>query len=99
MSSGLIGCVCYLPIKKSVCNMSLFTWCSVIATVMALPSPSTSGRLLLLLKSMSEATETSSSKRAKKKSSYQVGSLVQAEVDYFAFLLFLVVGLFGYIFD
>uniref|UniRef100_A0A2N9FCM1 S1 motif domain-containing protein n=1 Tax=Fagus sylvatica TaxID=28930 RepID=A0A2N9FCM1_FAGSY len=53
---------------------------SVIATVMALPSPSTSGRLLLLLKSMSEATETSSSKRAKKKSSYQVGSLVQAEI-------------------
>lgn len=53
---------------------------SVIATVMALPSPSTSGRLLLLLKSMSEASETSSSKRAKKKSSYKVGSLVQAEI-------------------
>lgn len=54
--------------------------CSVIATVMALPSPSTAGRLLLLLKAISE-TETSSSKRAKKKSSYDVGSLVQAEVD------------------
>jgi rRNA biogenesis protein RRP5 len=48
---------------------------------MALPSPSTSGRLFLLLNSMSEATDTSSSKRAKKKSSYKVGSLVQAEVD------------------
>ncbi|KAG8646904.1 rRNA biogenesis protein RRP5 isoform X3 [Manihot esculenta] len=53
---------------------------SVIATVMALPSPSTAGRLLLLLKSVSEPTETSSSKKAKKKSSYNVGSLVQAEI-------------------
>nr|XP_015898902.2 rRNA biogenesis protein RRP5 isoform X1 [Ziziphus jujuba var. spinosa] len=52
---------------------------SVIATVMALPSPATSGRLLLLLKSVSE-TETSSSKREKRKSSYKVGSLVQAEI-------------------
>lgn len=47
---------------------------------MALPSPSTSGRLLLLLKSISEAIETSNSKRAKRKSSYNGGSLVQAEV-------------------
>lgn len=53
---------------------------SVIATIMALPNPATAGRLLLLLKSMSEVGETSSSKRAKKKSSYDVGALVQAEV-------------------
>ncbi|XP_047264724.1 rRNA biogenesis protein RRP5 [Capsicum annuum] len=53
---------------------------SVIATVMALPSPSTSGRLLLQLKSISEAIETSNSKRAKRKSTYNVGSLVQAEI-------------------
>ncbi|OMO51868.1 hypothetical protein CCACVL1_29542 [Corchorus capsularis] len=52
----------------------------VIATVMALPSHATSGRLLLLLNSISEVTDTSSSKRAKKKSSYNVGSLVSAEV-------------------
>ncbi|XVF75995.1 hypothetical protein PTKIN_Ptkin13bG0232000 [Pterospermum kingtungense] len=52
----------------------------VTATVMALPSPATSGRLLLLLNSISEVTETSSSKRAKKKSTYDVGSLVSAEV-------------------
>ncbi|MCE5166025.1 hypothetical protein HAX54_014135, partial [Datura stramonium] len=52
----------------------------VIATVMELPSPSASGRLLLLLNSISEATETSNSKRAKRKSSYSVGSLVQAEI-------------------
>ncbi|KAF2307726.1 hypothetical protein GH714_031243 [Hevea brasiliensis] len=52
----------------------------VIATVMALPSPSTAGRLLLLLKSISDPTETSSSKKAKKKSCYNVGSLVQAEI-------------------
>lgn len=51
----------------------------VNATIMALPSPSTAGRLLLLLNSVSEM-ETSSSKRAKKKSSYNVGSLVQAEI-------------------
>lgn len=62
--------------------------CSVIATVMALPSPATSGRLLLLLKSVSE-TETSSSKREKRKSSYNVGSLVQAEVQgFFGFFSF-----------
>ncbi|KAF5737374.1 protein RRP5 isoform X2 [Tripterygium wilfordii] len=53
---------------------------SVTATVMALPNPSSSGRLLLLLNSISEATETSSLKKAKKKSSYCVGSLVQAEI-------------------
>ncbi|OMO68743.1 hypothetical protein COLO4_29434 [Corchorus olitorius] len=52
----------------------------VNATVMALPSPATSGRLLLLLNSISEVTDTSSSKRAKKKSSYNVASLVSAEV-------------------
>lgn len=54
---------------------------SVIATVMALPSPETLGRLLLVL---SEVNEASSSKRAKKKSSYKVGSLVQAEVCNFS---------------
>ncbi|GMP97232.1 hypothetical protein CsSME_00045566 [Camellia sinensis var. sinensis] len=53
---------------------------SVIATIMALPSPATTGRLLLLLKSVSEVTETSSSKRAKKKSGYDVGAVVQAEI-------------------
>ncbi|PPD92945.1 hypothetical protein GOBAR_DD10111 [Gossypium barbadense] len=53
----------------------------VIATVMALSSPETSGRLLLHLNSIGEVTETSSSKRAKKKSSYNVGSLVPAEVN------------------
>lgn len=56
-------------------------YCSVTATVMALPSTSTSGRLLLILKSLSEASETSNSKRAKKKSSFEVGSLVEAEVE------------------
>lgn len=61
--------------------------CSVTAIVMALPSPSTVGRLLLVLKSVSDATETSCSKRAKKKSSYNVGSLVQAEVDNFEFIM------------
>ncbi|KAK7345187.1 hypothetical protein VNO77_15745 [Canavalia gladiata] len=50
---------------------------SVVATVMALSSPETSGRLLLLL---NEVNETSSSKRTKKKSSYKVGSEVEAEI-------------------
>ncbi|KAG4141725.1 hypothetical protein ERO13_D06G091175v2, partial [Gossypium hirsutum] len=52
----------------------------VIATVMALPSPEMSGRLLWLLNSIGEVTETSSLKRAKKKSSYNVGSLVVTEI-------------------
>ncbi|GMN67280.1 hypothetical protein TIFTF001_036343 [Ficus carica] len=45
---------------------------SVTATIMALPSPSTAERLLLLLNSISES-ETNSSKRAKK-SRYKLGS-------------------------
>ncbi|CAK8570928.1 unnamed protein product [Lathyrus sativus] len=49
---------------------------SVVATVMALPSPETSGRLLLQL---NDVKGTSSSKRTKK-FSYKVGSLVEAEV-------------------
>ncbi|KAK4767494.1 hypothetical protein SAY86_015244 [Trapa natans] len=53
---------------------------SVSATVMALPSPCTNGRLLMLLKSVTESGETSSSKRARKKMGFNVGSLVQAEI-------------------
>ncbi|KAJ8754493.1 hypothetical protein K2173_005654 [Erythroxylum novogranatense] len=53
---------------------------SVIANVMALPSPSTAGRLLLSLTFLSKVTGTSSLKKAKKKSSYNPGSLVQAEI-------------------
>ncbi|KAL5063071.1 hypothetical protein RYX36_024808, partial [Vicia faba] len=49
---------------------------SVVASVMALPSLETSGRLLLHL---NEVNRTSSSKRTKK-SSYKVGSLVEAEI-------------------
>ncbi|KAG9134768.1 hypothetical protein Leryth_001080 [Lithospermum erythrorhizon] len=53
---------------------------SVIATIMALPT-SSCGRLLLLLKSISEVDAASpSSKRAKRMSSYNVGSLVDAEI-------------------
>ncbi|KAL0346327.1 UNVERIFIED_CONTAM: rRNA biogenesis protein RRP5, partial [Sesamum radiatum] len=52
----------------------------VSATVMALPTPATGGRLLLLLRSLSDGVETSRSKRAKKNSSYDVGSLIQAEI-------------------
>ncbi|KAL2998416.1 hypothetical protein AAZX31_09G097500 [Glycine max] len=51
---------------------------SVVATVMALPSPETSGRLLLLVDVVNETS--SSSKRTKKKSSYKVGTLVEAEI-------------------
>ncbi|KAL8147183.1 rRNA biogenesis protein RRP5 isoform X2 [Apium graveolens] len=53
---------------------------SLSATVVALPSQSTAGRLLLLLNSLCQLKETSSSKRAKKKLSYDVGSLIQAEI-------------------
>ncbi|KAJ9541321.1 hypothetical protein OSB04_027827, partial [Centaurea solstitialis] len=52
----------------------------VSASVVALPDSSTADRLLLLLKSNNEVVDTSSAKRAKKKSSYDVGSAVQAEV-------------------
>ncbi|CAK9319362.1 unnamed protein product [Citrullus colocynthis] len=52
----------------------------VVASVVALPCPSTFGRLLLLLKSISEAIVTPGSKRSKKNSSCEVGSLVHAEI-------------------
>ncbi|KAI0529621.1 hypothetical protein KFK09_002175 [Dendrobium nobile] len=52
----------------------------VLATVEALPSADTGGRLLLLLKSLSEISNSSISKRAKKMSNYAVGSLVEAEI-------------------
>ncbi|KAL3625500.1 hypothetical protein CASFOL_030954 [Castilleja foliolosa] len=53
---------------------------SVSATIMALQTPATGGKLLLMLKSTSDGVETSSSKRAKKRSSYNVGSLVLVEI-------------------
>lgn len=53
---------------------------SVEATVAGLPSPSTGGRLLLLLKSMNEIMDSSTSKRAKRKANIDVGSVVQAEI-------------------
>ncbi|KAL4021140.1 hypothetical protein IC575_019931 [Cucumis melo] len=53
---------------------------SVVATVVALPCPSTFGRLLLLLKSISETIVTPGSKRSRKNSSCEVGSLVHAEI-------------------
>ncbi|GAB2295441.1 hypothetical protein Dimus_029608 [Dionaea muscipula] len=53
---------------------------SVAATIMSTPSSSTVGRLLLILESVTRGVETSSSKRAKKKSGYEVGAVVQAEI-------------------
>ncbi|XP_024014881.1 rRNA biogenesis protein RRP5 isoform X2 [Eutrema salsugineum] len=63
-----------LPVKQ------FSTGQSVVATVEALQNPLTSGRLLLLLDSVSGISETSRSKRAKKKSSCEVGSVVHAEI-------------------
>ncbi|KAL1204733.1 rRNA biogenesis protein RRP5 [Cardamine amara subsp. amara] len=53
---------------------------SVVASVKTLQNPLTSGRLLLLLDSVSGASETSHSKKAKKKSSCEVGSVVHTEI-------------------
>ncbi|KAK8947319.1 hypothetical protein KSP39_PZI006890 [Platanthera zijinensis] len=52
----------------------------VSATVEALPTSDSGGRLLLLLQSLSEVSDSSHSKRAKKLSNYTVGSLVEAEI-------------------
>lgn len=60
---------------------------SITATVMALPSPATMGRLLMLLKSVSDLGG-SASKREKKKSKPSVGSLVRAEVITYAYYFF-----------
>ncbi|KAF3794450.1 rRNA biogenesis protein [Nymphaea thermarum] len=51
----------------------------VVATIGVLPSPP-SGRLLLLLKSLSEQVKCSSSKKDRKRSLLSVGSIVAAEV-------------------
>ncbi|KAJ6839615.1 rRNA biogenesis protein RRP5 [Iris pallida] len=61
-------------------NRSFVNGQSVRATIGELPNPDSFGRLLLLLKSLSGFSETSSSKRAKKRSNYDVGSLVEAEI-------------------
>ncbi|KAJ3670185.1 hypothetical protein LUZ60_010509 [Juncus effusus] len=53
---------------------------SVTAVVGALPSSDSSERLLLLLKTLSEKSKSSSAKRAKMKSNCRVGSLVQGEI-------------------
>ncbi|XP_021753643.1 rRNA biogenesis protein RRP5-like isoform X2 [Chenopodium quinoa] len=53
---------------------------TVVATIMALPSDLTAGRLLLLLESCNGSLETSISKKAKKRSGYDIGSLVHAEI-------------------
>ncbi|KAL0900332.1 hypothetical protein Bca101_084293 [Brassica carinata] len=53
---------------------------SVVASVEALQNPLTSGRLLLLLDSVSGISESSHSKRTKNKSSCEVGSVVHAEI-------------------
>uniref|UniRef100_A0A7N0TNV2 rRNA biogenesis protein RRP5 n=1 Tax=Kalanchoe fedtschenkoi TaxID=63787 RepID=A0A7N0TNV2_KALFE len=50
---------------------------SVVATIMDLPVSSESGRLLLLLTSMSE---TSNPNKAKRRTNYDTGSMVQAEI-------------------
>lgn len=52
----------------------------VSATVEALPTTDSGGRLLLLLKSLSEVSDSSHSKRAKRLSIYTIGSLVEAEI-------------------
>lgn len=52
----------------------------VVATIMALPSDLKAGRLLTLLESSNQAVESSSSKKAKKRSGYDIGSLVHAEI-------------------
>ncbi|KAM7262095.1 hypothetical protein ACFE04_021172 [Oxalis oulophora] len=64
------------PQKSYVTGQTLLV--SVSVTVTALPSSSTLSRTLFLLKSIAEATD--SSKRAKKSSLYDVGSIVQAEI-------------------
>ncbi|KAG7581622.1 S1 domain [Arabidopsis suecica] len=63
-----------LPVKQ------FSTGQSVVASVEAVQNPLASGRLLLLLDSVSGTSETSRSKRAKKKSSCEVGSVVHAEI-------------------
>ncbi|XP_023641258.1 rRNA biogenesis protein RRP5 isoform X2 [Capsella rubella] len=63
-----------LPVKQ------FSTGQSVVAFVEAVQNPLSSGRLLLLLDSVSGTSETSRSKRAKKKSSCEVGSAVHAEI-------------------
>ncbi|PKA45582.1 30S ribosomal protein S1, chloroplastic [Apostasia shenzhenica] len=53
---------------------------SVLVTIEALHSADSSGRLLLRLKSLGEALNSSSLKRAKKLSNYTIGALVDAEI-------------------
>jgi rRNA biogenesis protein RRP5 len=49
-----------------------------------IPSSDSSGRLILLPKASAQYSSLSDSKRAKKKSGYKIGSLVEAEVHLFS---------------
>ena len=59
--------------------------CSITVVVGNTPSSDPSGRLILLPKASAQDSGLSGSKRAKKKSDHKVGSLVEAEVNYFHF--------------
>lgn len=75
---------CPLVDARQFSSLALHLWyclCfSVVVTVGALSSPYTSGRVLLLLKTLADVSGSASSKRAKKNSGLKAGSVVEAEV-------------------
>jgi rRNA biogenesis protein RRP5 len=58
----------------------LFYFCSISVIVGSIPISDPCGRLVLLPKASIQDSGLPGSKRAKKKSDYKVGSLVEAEV-------------------
>lgn len=59
-----------------------------------IPSSDSSGRLILLPKASAQYSALFDSKRAKKKSGYKIGSLVEAEVQLFSIMILKLVAVF-----
>lgn len=84
---------CFTNLFSSFSLCSFLFW-SITVVVGNIPSSDPSGRLILLPKASVQYSALSDSKRAKKKSDYKIGSLVEAEVQLFSIMILKLVTVF-----
>ena len=83
----MISYLDYVTCLFSYFSLCLFSFWSITVVVGNIPSSDSSGRLILLPKASAQYSALSESKRAKKKSGYKIGSLVEAEVQLFSIMI------------
>ena len=83
----MISYLDYVTHLFSYFSLCLFSFWSITVVVGNIPSSDSSGRLILLPKALAQYSALSESKRAKKKSGYKIGSLVEAEVQLFSIMI------------